>query len=80
MTRSYEHHERGKITVYQGWNRSFSPPPEFVALVQDEDLVDMLALSSPVDLDGVHAYITDRPCCKFLGVWQQVNLGELNDS
>lgn len=67
----YEYREHGKRVMYEGWDRALSPPPEFIALVQDDDQLDVLALDVPLNLDGVRAYVSDTPCCQLHGVWRK---------
>ena len=47
-----------------------SPLPEHIAVIQDEDAVEMLALDTPPVLDGVLEYIEDNPCMALLGVYK----------
>lgn len=67
----YEYREHGKRVIYEGWDRSLNPPPEFIALVRDDDVIDVLALDTPFDLDGVQTYVDDTPCCQLFGVWRK---------
>lgn len=60
----------GRRIKYLGWDRRMSPLPDTIALIQDEDNVNILALDTPPILDGVLEYIEDNPCKTLLGVYK----------
>lgn len=69
--REFRYLQDGKQSIYEGWNRSLNPPPEYIALIRDEDVIDVLALDDPNKLDGVRCYVADNPCTSLLGVWRR---------
>ncbi len=70
MSRNYVITEAGKETVYRGFNKHWpADGAEAVALVADEDSIEVLTLEDPDHLNGIHAYIDDTPCTRLLGVY-----------
>jgi hypothetical protein len=63
--------EPGKTTTYEGITKTWPQkgPPEAIALLADEDVVDYFVLDHPSQTNGVEAYIADTPCSQLLGVY-----------
>lgn len=68
--RSFTIITEGREVKYQGWDRRMNPCPRHIALVQDDDCIDILALDDPTKLAGVLAYLDDSPHAYLIGVWQ----------
>lgn len=69
--RQFTYISGSKTVTYKGWDRNVQPQTEFIALVRDEDSIDVLAIDDPSDLDGVMTFIADEPCTELLGIWRR---------
>lgn len=71
----YRIRECGKITTYEGITKTWPKdgPPEAIALLADDDIIDYFVLDHPSQTDGVEAYIADIPCSHLLGVFVPYN-------
>lgn len=69
MPKHFTYKTAGRTTTYDGWDRNILSQPKFIALIRDEDCIDVLAVEDPAQLDGVLAYVDDEPCTDLLGIW-----------
>lgn len=69
MAKQFIYKSAGKTVTYEGWDHNILGRPKFVALIRDEDSIDVLAVDDPSKLDGVVAYIDDHPETELLGIW-----------
>jgi len=59
--------EPGKTTMYEGIGKEL--PADVIALIADEDTVDVFALDHVAQLAGIERYCEDTPCTHLLGVY-----------
>lgn len=69
MPRDFRIITEGKTTIYTGFDRKVRADTEHIALVEDEDSVEVLAVEDVCKLDGVVAYVDDQPHNVLLGIW-----------